>query len=844
MSKYNIISMFKIQDNNNNHFSRVIPQSVSLIKLQPFKNSILIISFNYSNTVKNKDKLIDLYKNYFKKIIIYSDYPVVENIKNVNYVDTQKGVFTHRIFSDFKKKYEDEILNIDGLFYTMDDNIINVNILNLYSNKKIIYYYQELHELNFYSDWHWDKYWGKKAINKMHFNDELSITKFSGKPSWRHAAGIADWFYLPKKYLTNKLYNLFDIFSNVHLEIAIPTVINNLETCKNEYCKFTDDQKDYNNRNLFLNKNNIYKSLNYHHNLIIHPIKFNSNPKALGWLSDIFQKKKCVIITTINPITETIKKHMNNTEYDVIIIGDKKTPDCYKNENCIYLDIEAQDKFFPKLSKLIPYNHYGRKNLGYLFAIQKGYEIIYETDDDNIPFDNFDSILDFDKSVKTIQENDSEWINIFKYFTNNNWIWPRGYPLSLIKKHPIPNYTFENSNKNVAIINGLVENDPDVDALFRLISNNEVTWEKNKKIIISNKNVCVFNTQNTFWIDSTMFIGLLLPCSVTFRYCDILKGIIANILLKFNDKNMAYTSPNVTQLRNEHDLIKDFESEYSMYIANEKILNIIDKTIEPPLKCIYLIQASGRLPDIYNDFKNNSEYVLLSYKNNTEETDIFFPNSTWTTGRNKLREYALKLKNKYDYYIFMDEDIEFTKPTENFKSFEKLLNKYRPYIGNPYLINYSGYNKIPKNSDAYHSIFYDGICNAFSNEAFNDNIIFPYIDKFDNENWGISQYIMIILCSVYEREVIVFKNLKIKNNNHSDYPKSDIWKKAEDFILQKIKSNNPSLNLKWKIKNNNNKPISKIYQKKILYNIYRNLFDSNIITQLDMDICQEWLTYF
>ena len=32
--------------------------------------------------------------------------------------------------------------------------------------------------------------------------------------------------------------------------------------------------------------------------------------------------------------------------------------------------------------------------------------------------------------------------------------------------------------------------------------------------------------------------------------------------------------------------------------------------------------------------------------------------------------------------------------------------------------------------------------------------------------------------------------------------------------------------------------------KEILYKIYKNLFDNNIITQLDLDICQEWLTYF
>lgn len=90
----------------------------------------------------------------------------------------------------------------------------------------------------------------------------------------------------------------------------------------------------------------------------------------------------------------------------------------------------------------------------------------------------------------------------------------------------------------------------------------------------------MFNTQNTFWIDSSMFIGLLLPCSVTFRYCDILKSIIANMLLRFNNKNMAYVSPNVTQLRNEHDLINDFKSEYPMYITNENITHIIQYGLE------------------------------------------------------------------------------------------------------------------------------------------------------------------------------------------------------------------------------------------------------------------------
>jgi hypothetical protein len=262
-------------------------------------------------------------------------------------------------------------------------------------------------------------------------------------------------------------------------------------------------------------------------------------------------------------------------DYDVIIVGDNKTPDDYKNLNCIYLDIPSQKKLFPELSELLPYNHYCRKNLGYIYAIKKGYKVIYETDDDNIPYDNFDNILQYN-NIQMITEQNNVWINIFKYFTNNAHIWPRGFPLSLLKNNS--NYLIQDTDKIPSIINGLVENDPDVDALFRIICNHQdsIQWDKNKHVLINNKNMCVFNTQNTFWLNPELFISLLIPCSVSFRYCDILRGIINNIILKKTNNYIMYSSPNVIQNRNEHNLISDFKSEYEMYIHNENILNFIE----------------------------------------------------------------------------------------------------------------------------------------------------------------------------------------------------------------------------------------------------------------------------
>jgi FkbM family methyltransferase len=773
-----------------------------------FANTILIVVFNYSNRIYNKDFIKSIYEKHFKTIIFYSDYPIAQD-DEINFINIDGGHYVNKIFKHFYNKYNKLIDDSDGIFYTMDDNIVNVNILNLFDNNKILYYPPNNKYLSTSTDFETlAEKSGKNAISNL-LNDttfqKYNIDKFSGS--------FSDFFYLPKKYLTDELFELFELFSKyeVFFEISIPTIIHNIEHDKTQYQLFTCDilcnanrsysgtlEDDYNQETSacttsisssqkFLNKEYIYHSLNHNHNLFLHPIKFNENPISKEWLKDIFCKEKCVIITTINKPTETIFKHITNPNYDVIIVGDNKTPDDYKNLNCIYLDISAQNRLFPELSAMFPYNHYCRKNLGYLYAIKKGYKIIYETDDDNIPYDNFDNVLQYD-NIQMISEKNNKWINIFKYFTNNAYIWPRGYPLSLLKT--TPNYLIQDTDKTPSIINGLVENDPDVDALFRIICTHQdsIQWEKNKKILIDNTNVCVFNTQNTFWLNPDLFICLLIPSSVSFRYCDILRGIINNIILKKTNNYMMYSSPNVVQNRNEHNLITDFKSEYEMYIHNENILDFIEDNLE--VKFLYIIQTSTKLPDIYECLRKRN-VVLLSFKENTPDTTIFYPNSTWTTGRNKLREYVLNLKEKYDYYIFLDEDVLFTDYSQEngFNKLEELIIKYKPYIANPNLDNYYTHhtygNNIPL-GESQTTTWFDGMCNAFSKEAFFSNVLFPYIDIFDNKSWWMSQYIMIILCSIYKKEVVVFNNLKVTNEIHSAYPKEDVFKETEQYVFNNL----------------------------------------------------------
>ena len=586
-----------------------------------FENTILLIMFNHSSNVNNKQFLKELYKPFFKTVIFYSDIQATDSQpedNEINYLNTHHGHFGHRIFKHFYLKYKSLIDDSDGLFYTMDDNIINLNILNLFTKNKIIYYNPCNHKYvsqptsewfdcvlqplekcgSSHPSW-WPRPVGKPALSCLLKDPEFlkyGINKFTAK--------FSDFFFLPKKYLTDKLFNLFELFykHKVFLEISIPSVIHNTESDLNCYSIFNNDINWNRARDRscpkFNNYNNIYRSINHQFNLFLHPIKFNLQRNSTTYLNRIFNKKKCIIITTINPPTETILKHIQSKDYDVIIVGDNKTPDIYYNLECIYLDMKTQHSLFPDLHQILPQNHYGRKNIGYLFAIKRNYEIIYETDDDNIPLSNFDNILTNDIKAQTIKEKETPWLNIFNFFKdNNNNVWPRGYPISLIGNSS--SFEFENKEIKPSIICGMVKNDPDVDALFRLTQPQEYKWKTDKNIFISNENICVFNTQNTFWINKNLFISMLIPSSVSFRYCDILRGIICNIILNRTNNHLLYTTPNVIQKRNEHDLVEDLKSELSMYKHNENILNIINKGVNNT------DSVKDMLSKIYNNLYTN-----------------------------------------------------------------------------------------------------------------------------------------------------------------------------------------------------------------------------------------------
>jgi hypothetical protein len=96
--------------------------------------------------------------------------------------------------------------------------------------------------------------------------------------------------------------------------------------------------------------------------------------------------------------------------------------------------------------------------------------------------------------------------------------------------------------------------------------------------------VSPFNSQNTA-IRKELFPLLFLPSYVTFRFTDILRGIIAQPILWQHGYTLGFTKATVIQKRNEHDYFKDFESEVPMYLHAERSFEAVYKsTADVPVK--------------------------------------------------------------------------------------------------------------------------------------------------------------------------------------------------------------------------------------------------------------------
>lgn len=305
-----------------------------------------------------------------------------------------------------------------------------------------------------------------------------------------------------------------------------------------------------------------------------------------------------LVITSIFPEKDILQKNINMWPNDkVYIVMDKKSSSngSLTNDSFILVDRYKKSKY----ESICPYNSYSRKNIGYIEASKKT-KYIFETDDDNLITD----ISSINPSIftKTNVILYPSKHNLFReiYSNDKSQLWPRGFPLSWLERESTKSKLSKECNPGV--IQFLVNGNPDVDAIYRLVMGESINLEAKKySSPLAVDGLHPFNSQATMWRSKDAHL-MYLPSTCSFRMTDIYRGYIAGAIFFSRKEFTFFDKQIVNQQRNEHSIVADFKSEHAGYLQVEYIVNYLE-----------------------NDFPNEtSEYdTILKIYNHFIEKNIF-----------------------------------------------------------------------------------------------------------------------------------------------------------------------------------------------------------------------------
>ena len=110
-----------------------------------------------------------------------------------------------------------------------------------------------------------------------------------------------------------------------------------------------------------------------------------------------FPSRPCerwAVTTTIFPPSEAVKRQTRLQDWCLVVAGDKKSHETYEtgweegeeegNAQVVYLTPKMQEAMQDQFVSALPWNHFGRKNAGFLYAMLHGASVIWDFDDDNL----------------------------------------------------------------------------------------------------------------------------------------------------------------------------------------------------------------------------------------------------------------------------------------------------------------------------------------------------------------------------------------------------------------------------------------------------------------------------
>jgi hypothetical protein len=283
-----------------------------------------------------------------------------------------------------------------------------------------------------------------------------------------------------------------------------------------------------------------------------------------------------IVMTTIQAPTPSVMQMVGRARAEgiyTLVIGDRKTPDAAWPEGSAFFPIETHSSLGYTLGGALPENHYARKNIGYLLAISRGARFIFDTDDDNAPLPAWKA-----RSVQATARPclSSGWVNAYKWFSDVH-IWPRGLPLEHVGNSHAAAVLGAAIAVEAPIQQGLANGSPDVDAVWRLLMDREISFNAAESVLLPEGTWSPFNSQSTWWFPAAYTL-LYLPSFVSFRMTDIWRSFVAQRCLWALGYGVVFHGPEMFQDRNTHNLLKDFQQEVPGYLSNGRIRDVLQRT--------------------------------------------------------------------------------------------------------------------------------------------------------------------------------------------------------------------------------------------------------------------------
>ncbi|GMH28356.1 hypothetical protein Nepgr_030199 [Nepenthes gracilis] len=272
----------------------------------------------------------------------------------------------------------------------------------------------------------------------------------------------------------------------------------------------------------------------------IQPITDKSTPFAN------FRSERWIVVSVSNYPTDSLRNMVKIKGWQVLAIGNSRTPADWDLKGAIFLSLDMQSKLGFRASDYLPYDSYVRKTVGYLFAIQHGGIKIFDADDrgDVINGDfakHFDVELVGEQAKSEIilqysHENPNRTVvNPYIHFGQRS-VWPRGLPLENVGEVSHEEYYTEVFGGKQFIQQGISNGLPDVDSIFYFTRKSgleafDIRFDEHApKVALPQGMMVPVNSFNTMY-HSSAFWALMLPVSVSTMASDVLRGYWGQRLL-------------------------------------------------------------------------------------------------------------------------------------------------------------------------------------------------------------------------------------------------------------------------------------------------------------------------